>query len=139
MAQEAIKTSAGNHQEIEKDFRYFYQFLAGDAIVKAHQGETKTIRDLKKEYARKHKIRAEQELKEQRQLAIIMQKELNDYTLSYKRLRSRYKKYQSQTTDFALKKLADRIEESAQQLQRHMVQVVQHTARYKQAYDDLRV
>jgi len=116
-AQEAIKNSKGNHQEIDKDFEYFNNLLEEDAKAGKNAEEIeKSIQHLKKEYTRKHKNRASYELKEHKALAATMQKELNNYTREYKSLKAKYKKYIEANGSATLQQLENELEETAKLL-----------------------
>jgi len=112
-SQEAIKNTKGNHQEIDKDFEYFYSLLLkSEEKGENKNGMDKAIQQLKKEYAKKHKERASFELKEQKALAATMQNELNNYTRTYKSLQNKSKKLQPDSDDSSLQQFKDKLEEA---------------------------
>ncbi|QNL49607.1 hypothetical protein H8S90_23265 [Olivibacter sp. SDN3] len=136
MAQENIKNSKGNHEEIEKDFDYFHSLLLENAKLDDNKEQTeKSIEKLKKEYARKHKSRATQELKELKALEDNMKKELNAYNRELASLRSKYKKATGDETSPALEKFEQEILAVENMLEDSSKKNVQHAAFYQNRFE----
>lgn len=136
-ALEAIKNSKGNHKEIDKDFEYFHNLLQEDAKAgKNKEDVEKSIQQLKKDYARKHKHRAAQELKEQKALTATMQKELSSYNRECKALKSKYKKLVEDQGSTDLQQLEKELEETQRLIEESNDSNVKTAAYYDQIFQD---
>lgn len=134
-AREAIKNTKGSHQEIDKDFEYFYNFLLKSEKEERNKNKTKkAIQQVIKEYAKKHKERAVLELKEQKELAAAMQKELSHYARFYKSLQHKSKQLQPDTDHPSLRLLKDRLEEAEKLLKDNTNAATQNSAFYERKF-----
>lgn len=136
-AQEAIKNSKGNHREIDKDFEYFHGLLQEDAQTGKNKEEIeKSIQQLKKDYASKHKSRAAHELREQKALATTMQKELNNYNRECKSLKAKYKRLVEDQGSKDLEQLEHALEETQDLLKESTDSNLKNATYYDQLFQD---
>ncbi|MEH6305336.1 hypothetical protein RYH73_06765 [Olivibacter sp. CPCC 100613] len=141
MAQEAIKNSKGNHKDIDKDFEYFHHLLLEDSNANKDNNQVKvdeSVQRLKKEYARKHKSRATDELKEQKALATSMQKELNNHMRECKSLKAKYKKYLDENETPELQNLENKLEEAGKMLKESTESNTENAAYYSRKLEDIK-
>lgn len=138
-AQEVVKNSKGNHKDIDKDFAYFSGFLLEDAKAKHGDAEIdKSMQGLKKAYARKHKVRAAAELKEQKAIAASMQKELNYYLHEWKLLKGKYRKHLKESNSRELDRLASELEKAKMMLKESAARHVETAAYYNRKLEDVK-
>jgi len=133
IAQETVKRSKGNHQEIESDFNFFHGILIENLKrTTDKQDIQQAILRLKKEYARKHRNRANFELAKQKRLAALMQKELNNYQRALRTLQSKYKKQLAKEQDTDLQQFEQQLAGIEQMLKEDKDSMVKDIAFYQQ-------
>ena len=133
IAQETVKRSKGNHQEIESDFNFFHSILVENLKrTTDKQDIQRAILRLKREYARKHRNRANYELAKQKRLAALMQRELDNYQRVLRTLQSKYKKQLAKEHDAVLQQFEQQLAGVERRLKEDKDSMVQDIAFYQQ-------